>query len=106
MGISLFLFVFGCLVVLYLIPYSILFFLHPFSGVPYTDFKHFINQYILSTWQDDWNGAVVNKLRSVKPVLGDWQTSYRRCRKEEIVLHRSYTFDPFIHLEERSSTSV
>ena len=25
-------------------------------GVPYNDFKHYISQYILSTWQDDWNG--------------------------------------------------
>ena len=40
-------------------------------GVPYNDFKHCINQYIFSTWQDDWNGAVSNKLHSVKPVLGD-----------------------------------
>ena len=24
-------------------------------GVPYTDFKHLISQYIFSTWQDDWN---------------------------------------------------
>ena len=32
--------------------------------VPYTDFKHLINQ-------DDWIGAVVNKLHSVNPVLGD-----------------------------------
>ena len=38
-------------------------------GVPYNDFKHCINQYILSTWQDNWNGAVANKLHSVKPVL-------------------------------------
>ena len=34
-------------------------------GVPYNDFKHCINQYIFSTWQDDWNGAVMNKLHSV-----------------------------------------
>ena len=53
-------------------------------GVPYNDFKHCINQYIFSTWQDDWNGAVANKLHSVKPVLGDWQ-----CRKDEIVLCRA-----------------
>ena len=58
-------------------------------GVPYNDFKHCINQYILSTWQDDWNGAVANKLHSVKPVLGDWQSSYRRCRKDEVVLCRA-----------------
>ena len=38
-------------------------------GVPYNDFKHCISQYILSTWQDDWNGAVTNKLHSVKPDL-------------------------------------
>ena len=58
-------------------------------GVPYNDFKHCINQYIFSTWQDDWNGAVANKLHSVKPVLGDWQSSYRRCRKDEVVLCRA-----------------
>ena len=27
---------------------------HAKVGVPYNDFKHF-RQYILSTWQDDWN---------------------------------------------------
>ena len=47
------------------------------------------NQFIFSTWQDDWNGAVANKLHSVKPVLGDWQSSYRRCRKDEVVLCRA-----------------
>ena len=73
-------------------------------GVPYTDFKCVISQYSFSTWQDDWNGMVANKLHSVKPVLGDWQSSYRQCKKDEIVLsclHWSYT-DPFVHLEERS----
>ena len=62
---------------------------YPKVGVPYNDFKHCINQYILSTWQDDWNGAVSNKLHSVKPVLGDWQSSYRRFRKDEVVLCRA-----------------
>ena len=58
-------------------------------GVPYNDFKHCINQYIFFTWQDDWNGALMNKLHSVKPVLGDWHSSYRRCRKDEVVLCRA-----------------
>ena len=62
---------------------------HAKVGVHYNDFKHCISQYILSTWQDDWNGAVANKLHSVKPVLGDWQSSYRRCRKDEVVLCRA-----------------
>ena len=61
----------------------------PRAKVPYTDFKHLITQYIFSTWQDDWNRVVVNKLHSVKPVLGDWQSSYRRCRKDEVVLCRA-----------------
>ena len=55
-------------------------------GVPYSDFKHCISQYILSTWQDYWNGADANKLHYVNPVLGDWQSSYSRCRKDEVVL--------------------
>ena len=49
-------------------------------GVPHTDFKHHINEYIRSTWQDDWSGVVANKLHFVKPVLGDWQSFYKRCR--------------------------
>ena len=78
-------------------------------GVPNTDFKHHINQYIISTWQDDWNGAVANKLHSIKPVLGDWQSSYSQYRKDEIVLCRArigYTHDPFVYLEQIPSTSV
>ena len=31
----------------------------------------------------------MDKLHSVKPVLGDWQSSYRRCRKDEVVLCRA-----------------
>ena len=58
-------------------------------GVPYTDFKYLIGQYIFYTWQNDWDGAVINKLHSVKPVLGDWHSSYRRCRKDEVVLCRA-----------------
>ena len=42
---------------------------HVKVGVSYTYFKQHINQNILSTWQSDWNGAVANKLHSVKPVL-------------------------------------
>ena len=60
-----------------------------FQFHPDTNLKYLINQYIFSNWQDDWNGAVMNKLHSVKPVLGDWQSSYRRCRKDEVVLCRA-----------------
>ena len=57
-------------------------------GVPYNDFKHCISQYIHYTCQDDWNGAIARK-----PVLGDWQSSYRRRRKDEIVLsHLTHSY--------------
>ena len=81
-------------------------------GEPYIDFKHHINQYILSTWQDDWNGAVVNKLHSVKPAWGDWQSSYRQCRKDEIVLcrarigHTHLTHSYILHLSVSTVSSV
>ena len=59
---------------------------HVKIGLPNTDFKHHINHYILSIWQDDWNGMVANKLHSLKLVLGDWQSSYKQCRKDKVVL--------------------
>ena len=33
--------------------------------------------------------APSHKLHSVKPVLGEWQSSYRQCRKDEVVLCRA-----------------
>ena len=57
-------------------------------GVIYNDFKHKMNHSIMSNWQGVWNGAVANKLHSVKLVLEDVYTSNRLCRKNEIVLHR------------------
>ena len=51
-----------------------------FSEVESRGHGHCINLYIISTWQDDWNGAAANK-----PVLGNLQSSYRRCRKDEVV---------------------
>ena len=81
---------------------------HAQVGVLYTDFKHLISQYIFST--NDCNGVVANMLHSVKPVLGDWQSSYRQYRKDEVVfvwcLYRPYIYDSFIHPKEGSSTSV
>ena len=74
--------------------------LHAKVVVPYTDFKHLISQNNISTWQDNWNGAVVNKLHSVKPVLGERMKL--SCVIPTSVIH----FDPFIHLKDGYSTSV
>ena len=35
-----------------------------------SDFKPFINRYILSKWQLSWDRATFNKLHEIKPVLG------------------------------------
>ena len=37
--------------------------------LPCTDFKPFINRYILSKWQLSWDRATFNKLHEIKPVL-------------------------------------
>ena len=61
-------------------------------GVPYNDFKHKIYQYILSILHDDCSGVCccfAKKIHSVKLVLGDWQSSYKRCRKDDVVLCRA-----------------
>ena len=62
---------------------------HVKVGVRYCDFKHEINQFVVSTWKDDWNGVFVKTFHSVKPILGDWQSSYRQYGKDEIVLCRA-----------------
>ena len=55
--------------------------------LPCTDFKPFINRYILSKWQMSWDRATFNKLHEVKPFLGK-NTIYRSLRREEVVLTR------------------
>ena len=56
--------------------------------IPFTDFKPCINTFLHNKWQMSWNATVFNKLHSIKPSLGDWQSSYRIDRKEEVTLAR------------------
>ena len=59
---------------------------------PYTEFKHHICRYVFITWQNDWNGAIVNMFHSVNP------SSYRWCRKDETVLcHIHVSHSHFTH---------
>ena len=53
--------------------------------VPCTDFKPFINRYILSKWQMSWDRATFNILQEIKPVLSK-NNIYRSLRREEVVL--------------------
>ena len=56
--------------------------------IPFSDFKPCINTFLHNKWQMSLNAAVFNKLHSIKPSLGDWQSSYRIDRKEEVTLAR------------------
>ena len=44
-----------------------------------------IRDYIFTTWHDHWDGGVANKLHSVKPGLGDWQSSYSSAGRMKLV---------------------
>ena len=70
-------------------------------GVPYNDFKTLYQpKYIfhLARWLE-WQASPVRLAVLLQAVQEGW-SSLVSCP------HRSYTFDPFIYLEERSSTSV
>ena len=56
--------------------------------IPFTDFKPSINTFLRNKWQMSWNAAVLNKLHSMKPSLGEWHPNYRIDRKEEVTLAR------------------
>jgi ribonuclease HI len=56
--------------------------------LPYTDFRPSVHRCISSKWQSTWNNASFNKLRDIKPALGEWNQGNRSNRREEVVLSR------------------
>ena len=56
--------------------------------IPFSNFKPSINKYILEEWQTSWNNSIGNKLREIKPTIGEHQSVVRNLRKEEVVLAR------------------
>ena len=56
--------------------------------LPFTDFKSKVNSYTYSKWQSAWTITPFNKLREVKPTLGEWHQGNRSIRREEVVLSR------------------
>ena len=56
--------------------------------IPYADFKHYINEFVKSKWQSQWDEAIDNKLHSIQPRLGKWPGASRQIRREETVLTR------------------
>ena len=58
--------------------------------IPYTDFKTLVKPYIFQEWEQFWSAIrpTDNKLRDIKPSLGEWKHSNRTSRREEVVLAR------------------
>ena len=54
--------------------------------IPFSNFIHSINNYILDEWQISWNNSIGNKLLEIKPTIGEYQSVVRNIRKEEVVL--------------------
>ena len=61
--------------------------LHPTNfPIQFSNFKPFINRYILNNWQTSWSNSVGNKLYDIKPIIRPSQTVVRNIRLEEVVL--------------------
>ena len=60
--------------------------------LPYNvdEFSCLIKKKVRVAWQSEWNRTPC-EYRSLKPVLGDWKSAYRECRREEVVLSRLRT---------------
>ena len=56
--------------------------------LPYSNFKPFINRYIVNQWQILWNNSAGNNFFNIKPVIGQSQPVERIVRQEEVVLAR------------------
>ena len=57
--------------------------------IPYSDFKQRVNSHFKDKWQISWNNAAFNKLKPIKPTLGDTKLTDIVRRRDEVVLHRA-----------------
>jgi ribonuclease HI len=51
-----------------------------------TDVCSCLRRAILSSWQAQWDSALGNKFRMVKPSVQEWQSSVRALKKDEVTL--------------------
>ena len=69
--------------------------------IPYSDFNPIIHRFITSRWQHIWDNCGPQKLKEIKPHIGNWVCAYRRRRSEEVALCRlrvGHTYDTHRHL--------
>ena len=55
--------------------------------LPARDFYPAVGSFVHTQWQADWH-ARESKLKELKPQLGPWQSSFRSCRRQEVILCR------------------
>ena len=61
--------------------------LHPTHfPIQFSNFKSFINRYILNNWQTPWNNSVGNKLCDIKPNIRSSQSVVHNIGLEEVLL--------------------
>ena len=58
------------------------------TSLPYRDYYPIIKKVMRDEWQRQWSAVQENKLRSIKNNITTWASSYRRNRKEEVLLCR------------------
>ena len=66
------------------------------TGIPYSDCRRKVNQYIQDCWQLQWNIQTDNKLHSIKPQLSDTLQHTVKNRREESVLCRLHIGHSFL----------
>ena len=62
----------------------------------YDDCKSLISKLIFNQWQLKWT-SYNGRLKTFKPILGDWKSAYRKSRKEEKILSRLRTDSCFFY---------
>ena len=53
----------------------------------YEDYKTIIKKEMMKQWQEEWD-EFDTYLHDIKPKIGNWDSSYQKVRKEEIVISR------------------
>ncbi|CAL4142281.1 unnamed protein product, partial [Meganyctiphanes norvegica] len=71
----------------------------------YSDLRVLIRHFIFQCWQTNWSLSRC-WLRRLKPILGDWKSAYRECRREEIVLSRLRAGTCLFMVQHRFDTSI
>ena len=59
-----------------------------FLPLPASDFRPACLSHLRTKWQEKWDSAGPSKLKSIKPRLAHWLSSFRQSRREEVTLCR------------------